>query len=169
MGRGSGWQVEGIFNFVPNVVSFLLTPDLRRWYIIGAYVSPNKTPTVYHEDQDLESATRRVEVILLGDLNVRLRELRNKREEELATKLADSWLANMIAHFMPRRRYREGRCWTWRMRQEGRKVTDRGDYVLSTDRHNFSNAGVREAKLHTDQRMVLVVLRGEGVLRHCRQ
>ena len=48
--------------------------------------------------------------------------------------------------------------WTWKIRQEVRQVTGRGDYILISDRDNFVKAGVREARLHSDHRMVLAVL-----------
>ena len=38
----------------------------------------------------------------------------------------------------------------------------RGDYVLGMRIHIFFNAGIREAQMHTDHRMVLSELRGEG-------
>ena len=43
----SGWQVEGIVKFFPNMASFLVTPRLRRWYTVGAYVPPNEAPAVH--------------------------------------------------------------------------------------------------------------------------
>ena len=48
------------------------------------------------------------------------------------------------------------------MRREEQQVTVQGDYVLRTRRHTFFKAGVREAWMHTDHRMVLLVLQGEG-------
>ena len=41
MERGSGVAGIGNFNFVPNMLSFLLKTGLRRWYVFGAYV-PHK-------------------------------------------------------------------------------------------------------------------------------
>ena len=38
----------------------------------------------------------------------------------------------------------------------------RGKYVLGTIRHNFFNMGVREARMNTYHRMVLMVIQGEG-------
>ena len=65
--------VEGIVNFTPNVESFLLTSGSRRWYVVGAYMPPHDAPAVYRIKQALEVAPRRMEVILLGNSNVRLR------------------------------------------------------------------------------------------------
>ena len=45
------------------------------------------------------------------------------------------------------------------MRRELQKVTVQGYYVLSTDRHNFTNAGIREACHSTDNRIILAILR----------
>ena len=41
------------------------------------------------------------------------------------------------------------------MRQEGRTVTGRGDYILSSDRDDFIKAGVQESRLHMDHQMIL--------------
>ena len=43
----AGWQVEGVVNFGPNVVSFLLTSGVSRWYNVGLYVPPNDVPAVH--------------------------------------------------------------------------------------------------------------------------
>ena len=40
-------------------------------------------------------------------------------------------------------------------------VTGRGDYILSSYRDDFIKPGVQEARLHTDHRMVLAVIRGK--------
>ena len=54
-----------------------------------------------------------MELILLGDLNVRLREPRDAREEDLETTLAESGVFGMTSHFVARRWYREAGSWTW--------------------------------------------------------
>ena len=68
-----GWQVEGKVNFGPNVVSFLLMSGPRQWYVVGAYVTLNNEPVVHCVEQELKAAPKGVEVIILGDLNVRPR------------------------------------------------------------------------------------------------
>ena len=47
-------------------------------------------------------------------------------------------------------------------------VTGRGNYILISDRDRFVKAKMREARLYTDHRMVLSVLRGEGALKNRR-
>ena len=94
--------MDGIVNFGPNVASFFLTSGPCRWYVFRVYVPPNDAPTVHRIKQALEEAPKGMEVILLGDLSVRLREPRDAKEDDLATALADSGLGDMTAHFMPR-------------------------------------------------------------------
>ena len=77
----SGWQIEGIFNYGPNVLSFLLTEGLHRWYIVGAYVPPNDAPTVSRVEHALGNSPKVLEVILLDNLNVRLQESSDMQEE----------------------------------------------------------------------------------------
>ena len=82
------------------------------------------------------------------------------------TALANIGLVNLTAHFIPRRRYIGAGRWTWQIRREFIQVTGGGDYILSTYRQSFSDTGLREARIHTDHRMVLAVLQGEGSLRN---
>ena len=48
-----GWQVEITASFGPNVVSFLLMLGSRRFYVVGAYDTPNDMPAVHSVDQVL--------------------------------------------------------------------------------------------------------------------
>ena len=65
---------------------------------------PNYKPTVYCVEQAMVELPRVVEIILLGDLNVRLREPHDAQEEELVTMVADCRLVDMTYQFLPRRR-----------------------------------------------------------------
>ena len=65
-------------------------------------------PIVHRVEQALIAAPKGVEVILLVYLHVRLQEPHDKREEELATVLADRGVVDMIAHFLSRHRYGGG-------------------------------------------------------------
>ena len=37
----TGWQVESVTVFGLNMVSFTITAGQKRWYVVGAYVTPN--------------------------------------------------------------------------------------------------------------------------------
>ena len=54
------------------------------------------------------------------------------------------------------------------MRQEGRQVMGRGEYIIIPDRDNFVNSGVRDEIIHAEHWMILTVLQWEGALRNCR-
>ena len=64
----------------------------------------------------------------------------------------------MTYHFNLRRGYRGDGRWTCRMRRDDRQVMEGGGYILGTGRHIFFSVEVREARMHTDHRMVLLVL-----------
>ena len=68
----AGCKIEGIANYNPNVVIFLLTTGLQRWYIVRGYVPPNDTPTVVYVEKSLGNAAEGVKCILLDDLIARL-------------------------------------------------------------------------------------------------
>ena len=54
----AGWQVEGIINFVPSMVIFLLISRSRKWYVVEAYVPPNNAPAAHCMEQALEAPQR---------------------------------------------------------------------------------------------------------------
>ena len=97
--------MEGIVKFDPNMESFLLTSESRRWYVVGVYMPPHCASDVRRIEQALELAPTGMEVILLGDLNARLRETQEKKEDGIATELAGSWLMDVTDHYTLRRRY----------------------------------------------------------------
>ena len=105
----AGWQIEGISNYGPNVVSFVLTTGRWRWYVVGGYVLLNDAPTIVRVEQTLGREENGVEIKILGDLNVRLQEPLDAREEELATVLENSGLEEMTDHFRPKQQYQEYR------------------------------------------------------------
>ena len=79
----------------------MLTLGTIQWYVVGAYVLPNDLPDMHHVEQVLKAATKGLEIILMGELNVRLRDPCDEFEEDLETALAHRGLVSMIDHFMP--------------------------------------------------------------------
>ena len=101
-------------------------------------------PAVNCVEQALRAAPKELDMILMGDMNTRLGDPCDEREEDLSTVLVDMGMVNMMDHFMHRRRCRGPCSWTWRMQWEGCQVTGMGEYTLSFDRHNFTNMGLRK-------------------------
>ena len=98
-------------------MSFLLTPRAKRWYVVGAYIPPKDVPNAHCMEQALKAAPKGLEMILMGNLNVRLRDPNDKHEEELATALADRGLFSITYHAMPQWRYMVSESWTWSMQR----------------------------------------------------
>ena len=99
--EGTGWQVGGTVNLVLNMVSFMLTSGAGQWYVVGTYFPPNNVQSLHCVEQTLKGELKGLEIFLHGDLNLRLRDPCDKREEELATELAERGLVSMPYHFMP--------------------------------------------------------------------
>ena len=79
------------------------------------------------------------------------------------TALANHGLEDVTRHFNPHQWYRVwGQC-NFKMHREGRQVTGRGDYFLGTAQGYFTNMGLRDPRIYTDHRLILAVIRGEGV------
>ena len=56
----------------------------QRWYVVGVYVPPKDVPAFHCIEQAFEEASKVMEVVLLGDLNAKLSQLPDAREDELA-------------------------------------------------------------------------------------
>ena len=68
---------------------------------------PNNVPAMYRVEQALKTVPKGLEIILMGDLNVRLRDPRDKLES-----LADRGMVIMIDQFMPQRQSMGSGIWT---------------------------------------------------------
>ena len=99
-------------------------------------------------------------MLLVGNLNTRLAQPRNQREEELSTATTNHDLEDQTKKFIPWQCYRGEEGWTWNMRREGRTITDREDYILGSYHRDFCNISTREPRVSTYHWIVLVELRG---------
>ena len=78
---------------------------------------PHDMSSVHRINQALGVVLKLMEVILLGDINVRLTEPRNYREDDLVTALAGSGLTDVKANFAPIQRYRGTDNWNCQIRR----------------------------------------------------
>ena len=60
----------------------------KRIFVVRAYMPPNNNPTIMRVEHTLQKSKNCVEVILMGDINLRIRELSNARDEELEIVVA---------------------------------------------------------------------------------
>ena len=74
-----GWGVEGVRNFGPNVVSFIIKLGRKRWYGVRAYVQPNDLPTIKLIRRALECRPKGMGKLLVGNLNACLENPRDQR------------------------------------------------------------------------------------------
>ena len=98
-------------NYVPSMVSFLLTPGAWRWYVVGAYVPKNDVYVVHWLEQVMADKSKRVGTILLGELNTCLGEMINECTEDLATALSNHGLGDVTRNFTPRQLYKGQGQW----------------------------------------------------------
>jgi endonuclease/exonuclease/phosphatase family metal-dependent hydrolase len=93
--------------------------------------------------------------ILLGDLNADMRFPRYYRAIDVDATVASFGLVDMLVHFQQRKKFLHGS--TPQIQRRERITTSIFDYILSTDRRNFSNVTIREQRHYTtDHYMILV-------------
>ena len=141
------FAVEAIQEYGPNVMSFEVATEARRWYIIGCYLAPDDTSTIERVVATIRDRPKGTALVVAGDLNTDLEDSDNDwRGTEIAVAMTAAGVEDMTAQFLPRRRRwgRERR--TWSMVQEGKVVRSRTDYLLGTDRSLFRNVSVRDPR-----------------------
>ena len=123
------WGIEGVQNFGPNVLSFIITSGQKHWCGVRSYGLPNYLPTINWIGQALECRPKGVGNMLVGDLNACLENPRDQQEKQLATVLAGHGLTDQAQQFSPRQKYRLEGNWAWRIWREKRPVSGRADYI----------------------------------------
>ena len=76
----------------------------QRWYIVGCYLSPNDTLSVESVVAALKERLRGAEMLVAGDLNVKISDLEgDRRGEEVMAALTTERLEDMLYHIFLRR------------------------------------------------------------------
>jgi hypothetical protein len=114
----------------PNMLLFQLMSGAKRWYIVGCYIPPTNLTTLMHVKQAWLACTKGCLPILLGDLNVNLAALRNKRNDMIDEQVDTMAFIDMSSHFCQQYRRRSWGRWTWHMRRGRHWVSSQCDYVL---------------------------------------
>ena len=148
--------MEAVERYGPNVMGFQVATGAQRWYIVGAYVTPEDEVTMETVIAAIGRKPPGADLMVAGDFNVDIMEPEgNRRVENIATDLETAGLEDMAQHFMPRRRQWNRDRRTWDMRRKGQVVRSRTDYILGTDRRLFKNVTVRDPRHNSDHYMVL--------------
>ena len=66
------FYVEALHNYRTNVVSFHLASGDSRWFIVGCYLSPDRTLTVEDVVGDISKCPQRAALLLVVDFNTDL-------------------------------------------------------------------------------------------------
>ena len=113
----------------PNVISAEIVSGNKRYGIVGAYIPPKDSTTSVHVTAALDRfASRRRQVILVGDLNINLDSPESERDVEIAQLLANAGLRDMHHHFKTGRR----RSSTWHQKRNEEIVWSWLDFFLGT-------------------------------------
>ena len=112
------WQVESAVLHGPNVISAEKVSGNKRYGIVWACIPPKDSTTSVHITAALDRfASRRRQVILVGDLNINL-DSRESERDVIAQLLADAGLRDMHHSFKTERR----RSSTWHQNRNGEIV-----------------------------------------------
>ena len=96
------FEVEAVTIVSPNLLTFQLVTGEERYFVMGAYIPPADTTGV----DDLRAAwgacPDNCKPLLMGDLNINLRDPRSEREEIIADFLNDVNVVNVSRKFRQR-------------------------------------------------------------------
>jgi hypothetical protein len=147
------WQVESIRRFGPNVISCLLVKGQCQIPVMGACIPPADESTLEFIRQSMDSLPQLSKLLLLGDLNVNLADLRDDQAHAVATDLATYGFEDLLLQFGQHRGYRHGH--TWKQHRDGTMVCSHCDYILGLDWHMFSNMCLKDPRLFTSDHLLV--------------
>jgi Reverse transcriptase (RNA-dependent DNA polymerase)/Endonuclease-reverse transcriptase len=160
--------VEGTATHGNNVISTYIVSGNKQWFLIGAYIPPSEHDHSTISQIELALATNRTNapVILMGDLNINMKadwETYNDREVAIYTVLEAHSLIDVGDCFQGQRRRRD---WTWCQRRNGRFIKSKVDYCMTDSREHFRFHRIKEPRLDTDHRMIVVGLQTSSKQQH---
>jgi exonuclease III len=147
------WQIESERVHSPNVISFELVTGCRRTLVIGAYIPPGDRNAIEFIEQAAQRCPN-LPIMLMGDLNVDLLNLRDTRDANLAAMVATLGLLDILEHFYMRSGF--GHCNTWFQTREHSMISSRCDYILSSDRCLFRNMQLKKPRLFTSDHYLIL-------------
>ena len=96
----AGWEIEGVTNYIPNMVISNTTAGRNRWFVVGSYVTLNDQLTVHWVEHTLVLCPKGTATVLVRNLNARLAQPCNRREEDLATAISNHGLEYQTLYFI---------------------------------------------------------------------
>ena len=150
------YTLEAIQQFGPYAVGFQLATGELRLYIIGCYLAPDNTLTINSVVAALKERPQGLEILVIGDLNVNLKDPEGyQREEDIVAALTAMGLEYMMAQFLPQwcPWCQDGR--TWSMVQLGREVQSRMYCILGIYRCLFRNVVIWDPQHNSDHYLVI--------------
>ena len=85
------FEVEAVWEYGPNVLSFEVATGARRWYIIGCYLAPDDAETIEQVVTALGDRPKGTALIVVGDLSTDLGDTENNRRgSEIAAAMTEA-------------------------------------------------------------------------------
>ena len=127
-----GVEVEATRILTPNLLTFQLITDVKRFYVMGIYIPPNDSLGVDDLRAAWNSCPADCVPLILGDLNINFEHPRDYREEVIADLIDEINLVDASRKFALRRCRMQGakKQWTWRQKRMGRWYQSQPDYIL---------------------------------------
>ena len=104
------FEIKATKIVTPNLITFQLVMGDKRYYIIGIYIPPNNTEGGNNLRAAWEACTANCHPIVMGDLNIHVRNPRSDQEADIANLLDKINLIDTSLNFTLRRcRQQKGR------------------------------------------------------------
>ena len=160
------FEVEAVQVRTPNLLTFHLVTGEERYFVMGVYIPPTDTTGVDDLRAAWASCPDTCKPLLLGGLNINLRDPRTEREEIIADFLDDINVIDFSWKFRQRmgRRQGLGARWTWQQRRGGRWYHSQPDYCLARARDigQFRNVAFRQPRIHDSDHQAVVASISRG-------
>ena len=140
------FHVEGTRTFGPNVIRAMLVSGRKKWRLVGVYIPPGEEDgSTLEFAQAAAAISSDLPLILLGDLNADLKYASGQQPNNSSLNEVAALVASLAAIDLNQQFVQRGGIgdWTWSMKQEGRRIFSRCNYILATDPNDFRAFGLK--------------------------
>ena len=150
----------------PNLITFQLVTRDQRYYVISIYIPPNDTQGGHNLRVALEACPADCHPIVMGDLNINVRNPLDDREADIANLLDKINLVDTSRKFTLQRccQQKARTRWTWRQKHWGRWIHSQPDYIMARegDIRRFWKVGFQSPPIHDSDHLAVVAHMWKG-------
>ena len=150
------WHLEDTRTLGDNIIKTTLVNSEGRTTLVGIYIPPSEEDlkTIKLLDEILDGIDNN-RLVIMGDLNIKLDDPRDHRQDEIVNALSTYNLIDLAKHYKSREKKNKYFSWTWRIKRNEKNIQSTVDYILSGHDVKWKRFGTIDTEFDSDHRLIV--------------